>query len=122
MKQEKLNYQVGLIKMKIEGMTEQEVKLELEFIMQLVSPMKQFLLDNICNTFENHAIRSRVLFNFLANFICNTIHENSEQAHMKENIMEIVKSITDWVNFTHEGMIYNYDPKTQKMINKEEMH
>lgn len=108
--------------MKIEGMTEEEVKREMEFIMQLSSPMKQFLLDNICNAFENHAIRSRVLFNFLANFICNIIHDNSEPDNAKQNIMEIVKSITDWVNFTHEGMIYNYDPKTQKMINKEEMH
>lgn len=108
--------------MKIEGISEEDLKREVEFIMQLGEPMKVYLLDKIFKNFTDHSVRCRVLFNFMANFVCNTINHMSEPDHAKSNVMEIVKNITDWVNNVHEGVIATYDPKTQRIINKEEMH
>lgn len=108
--------------MKVEGMTDEELKQEIEFIMKVGAPMRQFLIDNISERFPDNAIRSRVLFNFMSNFICNTMQDVSDPKHMKDNIMEIIDNITAWANMTHEGIIANYDPVTKRIINKEEMH
>lgn len=108
--------------MTIEGLSEEQIKNEVEFIMRLSAPIKKFLIENIFENFTEHEGRSRILFNFLGNFLCNVIHDMSEPQHVKGNIMEILGNITKWVNDTDEKMLVTYDVKNDRFINKGEMH
>lgn len=108
--------------MKIENVSEEQIEEEMKFIMKIGIIINKYLLDQIVSTFEDHETRSRVLFNFIGNFISNTMNDISEQEHLKSNIQEIFNNINDWIDKKEEGVIYKYDPQSGQVIKKGELH
>ena len=107
----------------MEQISKEQEEAEMKFIMVLGIKLRNIMITEIAHDYAEIDAQSRVVYNLMANFICNTIADISPPNSIDHNIEHFIFLLEKWkANEHHVIMKYNHETQETHVAHKEDLH
>lgn len=94
---------------------------QMRFIMDLGFKVRTLIWSEIADNFPNRSEQGTIFQNTITNMIANIVYDSSSPGKERENLLEIINALKNWMDAPQNSTRVTYNSET-KEFTKEDIH